>query len=116
MNSAEYFESVEGVGVLATAGTDGAVTAAVYARPRFISADQVAFVMAERLSHANVVANPRACYLFIEKGTVDRGRRLFLSRLREEKIQLGAGTQFLVTFRIDRELPLICTDDTGPTG
>ncbi|MBC8875369.1 MAG: hypothetical protein H8E44_38585 [Planctomycetes bacterium] len=57
MNLREYFENTKGVGVLATADSNGKVNAAIYARPHFLDPDDdetLTFIMAERLSHANV--------------------------------------------------------------
>ena len=125
MKLSEYFESAQGVGVLATADADGKVNAAVYARPFFLDPndeDTLAFIMADRLSHANVQANPHAAYLFIEAGPGYSGKRLSLSRVREEtdpdKIEAlrrrctaeeceEEKTRFLVYFHVDGIRPLI---------
>ena len=61
MNLKDYFENTKGVGVLATADADGKVNVAVYARPHFLDPeddDSPTFIMNERLSYANVQANP----------------------------------------------------------
>jgi hypothetical protein len=123
MDMAEYFESTEGVGVLATAGDAGEVDAAIYARPHFLDDQTVAFIMADRLSHRNVTANPHATYAFIERGEGYKGKRLYLTKTGEEtdpeRIEAirrrplpegcGAETQrrYLVSFRIDRVRPLV---------
>jgi hypothetical protein len=127
MKLSEYFENVKGVGVLATADVDGRVNVAVYARPHFLNPEDdksAAFIMNERLSYANVQANPRAAYLFIEKGEGYVGKRLALTKIGEEadaeKIQslrrrnlpdecYEDKTRHLVHFRIDGVRPLIGT-------
>lgn len=124
MDLREYFENAKGLGVLATASADGQVDLAVYARPHVLGEDTVAFIMAERLSHANLQSNPSAAYLFREDGEGYRGKRLYLTKLSEEtdpeklrslrRRRLPAGCprgesqlRFLVTFRIDRVRPLV---------
>jgi len=79
-----YFESTEGTGVLATADGDGRVDSAIYARPHVTGEEEVAFIMADRLSHRNLTQNPHACYLFREDGGGYHGKRLYLTKLREE--------------------------------
>ena len=81
--------------------------------------------MNKRLSHANVEANPHAAYLFIEEGGGYVGKRLVLTKTREEddpdKIQSlrrrnlpdqcdEGKTRYLVHFRIDGVRPLIETE------
>jgi hypothetical protein len=85
----------------------------------------VAFIMADRLCHANIQANPHASYLFIEEGEGYIGKRLSLMNVKEEtdpeKIQAlrrrnlpceceDGKAQFLVHFRVDGVRPLIGTD------
>ena len=128
MKLSEYFENAKGTGVLATADADGKVDAAIYARPHFLDPNDdetVAFIMADRLSQANVRANPHACYLFTEEGKDYLGKRLTLSMVKEEtdpekirsvrRRQLPCEceegtTRFLVYFRVDGVRPLIGTD------
>lgn len=123
MDLAEYFENAKGTGVLATAGAEGEVDGAIYARPHFLDDQTVAFIMADRLSHRNVTANPHAAYIFIERGDGFQGKRLHLTKIGEEtdaaKIaairrrplprECGVDDEprFLVTFRIDRVRPLV---------
>ncbi|MFO8012456.1 MAG: pyridoxamine 5'-phosphate oxidase family protein [Phycisphaerae bacterium] len=124
MNLKDYFENRQGLGVLATADAEGKVDVAVYARPHVTDDETVAFIMADRLSHANVQANPHAAYLFHEKGPGYEGVRLHLTKTGEEtsptKIQEvrrrttpdickgeEGAQRFLVTFRVDRVRPLI---------
>lgn len=70
MKLREYFEEAKGVGVLATADAAGKVNAAIYARPQFLDPDDdqtLVFIMADRLSHANVQANPSR-RVFVHRG------------------------------------------------
>jgi hypothetical protein len=127
MNVGQYFETSKGRGVLATADGDGNVDVAIYARPHVFDEATIAFVMRDRLSHANLQSNPHAAYLFIEEGVGYKGIRLFLTKVAEEKNterlfalrrkeyseknkagDHGDGVDlFLVTFKIDKVLPLI---------
>ena len=123
MNLADYFENIRGTGVLSTADKDGKVNAAVYSRPHFLEDDTIAMIMRDRLSHANLQSNPHAAYLFIEKGPGYQGKRLYLTKIREEEksellVKLKRrqltpeedaekGTMFLVIFTIDKILPLV---------
>ena len=123
MSLREYFENTSGTGVLATADGDGRVDAAIYSRPHILEDGTAAFIMHDRLTHANLAGNPRAAYLFIEDGRGYRGVRLFLTKVREEEEgelkkrlleetrapfdELLQGRTFAVVFRIDGELPLI---------
>ena len=85
MELSEYFESAQGIGVLATANGGGVVDTAVYSRPHFMEDGTLAFIMKERLSYANLMANPFASYLFIEAGSGYKGKRLYLRKVAEEK-------------------------------
>lgn len=120
MSLKEYFENTEGTGVLATADTKGKVDGAIYARPHFMEDGTLAFIMRDRLTHHNLQSNPHACYIFMEKGPGYKGKRLFLSKVREEEDSelleslrrrtspdTKAETKFLAFFSIDEELPLI---------
>ena len=123
MNLANYFENTQGTGVLSTADKDGKVNAAVYSRPHFLEDGTVAMIMRDRLSHANLQSNPYAAYLFIEKAPGYQGKRLYLTKIREEEksellVKLRRrqltpeedaekGTLFLVIFEIKKVLPLI---------
>jgi len=122
MHLSEYFDNTKGYGVLATADSSGKVNAALYARPHFFDETTIAFIMGGRLTHANLQENPHATYLFIQSGPGYSGKRLYLSKLREEinddliaticrrcdysmfKEKL---TRHVVFFRIDKVLPLI---------
>jgi len=116
----DYFDQKKGIGVLSTADSEGKVDAAIYARPHFMEDGTLAFIMRDRLSHHNLQSNPHATYLFKEEGSGYRGRRLFMTRVREEqntgqlqslrrrKAAYGNGEdRFLVFFKLDNELPLV---------
>jgi hypothetical protein len=124
MNLAAYFDNTKGYGVLATADASGKVNAAVYARPHFLDEDTIAFIMREKLTHANLQTNPYATYLFIQSGPGSSGKRLYLRKLREEtNDELVARicrrcdysmfkdrlTRHVVFFTIDKTLPLVGT-------
>ena len=80
--------------------------------------------MAEKLSHDNLKSNPHATYLYIEDGENYVGKRLYLTKIKEEMNTELINTlrrkkhyiahdeyykenKYLVTFRIDKVLPLI---------
>ena len=87
MDLVEYFEKTEGLGVLATADAQGNVDVAIYARPHVTDEGTVAFIMADRLSYRNLSGNPKAAYLFVEKGQGYKGKRLYLTKTGEESDQ-----------------------------
>ncbi|WP_319588591.1 pyridoxamine 5'-phosphate oxidase family protein [uncultured Desulfobulbus sp.] len=116
----EYFESIKGVGVLATADSKGKVDAAIYSRPHFLEEGTMAFIMRDRLTHHNLQSNPSATFLYIEDKARYSGKRLFLKKVREEnnpelikKIKRrtfsddNEALAFLVYFTLEKELPLI---------
>ena len=120
MKLEEYFDIKKGVGVLSTADSEGKVDAAIYARPHFMEDGSLAFIMRDRLSHHNLQSNPHAAYLFKEEGSGYTGKRLFLTRVREEQnTELleslkrrkspyrNGEDRHLVFFKLDRELPLV---------
>ncbi len=124
MKLSEYFENAKGRGVISTADSNGHLTAAVYARPHFMDEGTVAFIMADRLTHKNLESNPRAVYLFMESGEKYAGKRLYLTKTKEEKNSPLIDTirrrescpvdeeymkqnRFLVSFKVDNILPLI---------
>ncbi|MBN1392731.1 MAG: pyridoxamine 5'-phosphate oxidase family protein [Sedimentisphaerales bacterium] len=84
MDLAAYFENTKGTGILATTDLEGNVDAAIYARPYVIDEKTIAFSMLERLSFANIQVNPKAAYLFIERGEGYSGKRLYLKKTHEE--------------------------------
>jgi len=123
MNLSEYFDKADGFGVLATAGESGRVDAAIYGRPHFIDEETIAFIAADKLTHANLTENPHAVYIFKEAGHY-KGHRLYITKLREEKDsplidvirrkkypevegKYANTSKFLVYFHVDNVLPLI---------
>jgi hypothetical protein len=123
MSLSEYFKNTKGVGILATADSDGKVDAAVYARPHIMEDESIAFIMWNRLSYANLQSNPHAAYIFMEDGSGYKGKRLYLIKTREEEnrelIKELSSRSYdpdkedmnesrrLVYFNLDKELPLI---------
>jgi hypothetical protein len=80
--------------------------------------------MADRLTHKNLETNPHAVYLFMESGEKYVGKRLYLTKTKEEKNTPLIDTlrrrescpmdeaylkenRYLVHFKIDKVLPLI---------
>jgi hypothetical protein len=76
--------------------------------------------MRDRLTHHNIQSNPHATFMFIENGPGYKGKRLFMTKVREEqnpelikKIKRrkytddGEEPKFLVYFKLEKELPLI---------
>jgi hypothetical protein len=123
MKLSEYFEKREGVGVLATADAQGKVNAAIYGRPHFFDDETVAFISAEKLTHANLQSNPHATYLFKETERYE-GRRMYLTKIREEKNsplieeirrkkypevegKYKRDPKYLIYFHLDKVLPLL---------
>ncbi|MHC5083578.1 MAG: pyridoxamine 5'-phosphate oxidase family protein [Planctomycetota bacterium] len=84
MSLKEYFESTDGIGVLSTADADCNVDSAIYASPHFIEADAIALIMRPRQSYNNIQVNPKAAYLYVEKGPGYAGKRLTLKKTGEE--------------------------------
>lgn len=124
MKLSEYFEKKMGRGVIATADSEGKVGVAVYARPHFIDEKTVAFIMADRLMHKNLQSNPHAAYLFLESSDRYVGKRLYLTKIKEEKDSdlvnqlrrkgscpvdesYKQGQRFVLTFKVNKVLPLI---------
>jgi ribosomal protein L25 (general stress protein Ctc) len=115
-----YFETTQGTGVLATADAQGKVDAAVYSRPHVMEDGTLAFITRDRLTHHNLQSNPQATYLFIENVPGYQGKRLFMTKVREEQdpVKIKAlkrrqyadddlEQKFLVYFKVVQELPLI---------
>jgi hypothetical protein len=120
MEHKDYFENTKGMGILSTADNDGRVDAAIYARPHFMDDGTIALIMRDRLTHRNLKSNPHASYMFIEKGPGYKGKRFYLTKIREERdsdllqslrrrqsIDEKDESKFLVFFKIDRERPLV---------
>jgi hypothetical protein len=117
-----YFSNANGLGILSTADGQGKVDAAVYSRPHIFEDGTIAFIMRDRLTHSNLRSNPHAAYLFKENGPGYNGKRLFLTKISEEKesqrlYELRRRSypenkerrevKYLVFFRVDKALPLI---------
>ncbi len=127
MDLTEYFEKTEGLGVLSTADAEGKVNAAVYSRPHVSEGDTLAFIMPDRLTHHNLQSNPHAAFLFRENGPGYKGKRLYLTKVREDadpklvesirrkvypaEAEEKMGPKAVVFFRVDKELPLIGSGD-----
>ena len=121
MSLSDYFENVEGTGILATADSEGVVDAAIYARPHVIDEGTVAFIMNERLSYQNITSNPKAAYLFVEDTAGYKGKRLYLTKTKEDsdpeliasmrrrtkKCENDDSEKHLVFFSIDRIRALV---------
>lgn len=127
MDLKTYFETTKGFGILATSDKDGQVNTAVYSRPHIMDDGSVAFIMNDRLTHHNLTSNPKASYLFREGERGYAGKRLYLSKIGEERDsdllkQLKRrvyppekerqGPKYLVFFKLEKELPLIGTDES----
>lgn len=118
-----YFENTTGTGVLATVDAEGLLNQAIFARPHIMEDGTAAFIMPHRLTHKNLQESPHAAYLFMEKGPGYQGKRLSLTKVREEQDtellyslrrrtysqekEKQEGPRFLVFFRVDKILPLI---------
>lgn len=120
MKLMDYFADTQGVGVISTADASGVPNSAVYAKPHVFGKDSVGFIMRDRLTHANISANPYASYMFVENGQRTSGIRLVLKKSEEtsdnQRIeQLSRRTRldddqekrYLVTFTVTKLLPLI---------
>jgi hypothetical protein len=117
-----YFSETKGHGVLSTANDQGEVDAAMFASPHVMDDGSVAFIMQDRLTHANLLSNPHAAYLFIESdpagGKKWAGKRLFLRMIDEEcdterlyamrrhARDPGQKVRYLVFFEVTKVLPL----------
>ncbi len=124
MKLSEYFEKTKGRGVLAAADSEGKTAIAVYAKPHFITERAVAFIMADRLIHKSLESNSHAAYLFMESKEKYVGKRLYLTKMKEEEnsdlinkirrkdvcpVDEGykKGKRYLVYFKVDKVLPLV---------
>jgi hypothetical protein len=84
MDLAVYFENVKGTGILATSDSQGNVDAAVYNKPYVLDEQTIAFSMLRRMTYLNIQSNPKACFVFLEKGEGCHGFRLYLTKQKEE--------------------------------
>jgi hypothetical protein len=89
--------------------------------------NSVAFIMPNRLTHSNLQSNPQAAYLFLEAGPGYKGKRLYLTKIREEQDtdllyalrrrtypaekEKAEGPRFLVFFQVDQVLPVVGAGD-----
>jgi hypothetical protein len=80
----------------------------------------IAMIMRDRLTHYNLQSNPHATYLFMEDGPGYKGKRLFLTKVKEEQDSEllyslrrrqykddKEEAKFLVFFELEKELPLV---------
>ncbi len=123
MDLKEYFEKVKGIGVIATADSQGKVNAAIFSRPHVMEDGTIAFIMPERLTYHNLQSNPHAAYLFKEDGEGWKGVRLHLKKVKEEKdtellrslkrrrYEGDEEGRHLVFFQVEKVLPLIGPGD-----
>jgi hypothetical protein len=128
MDLKAYFDQAKGHGVLATADASGRVNLAIFARPHVMEDNSLAFIMPHRLTHNNLGSNPQAAFLFLEAGPGYKGKRLYLTKIREEQDtdllyslrrksyseekEKKEGPRFLVFFRVDQVLPVVGAGDS----
>jgi hypothetical protein len=84
MTLAELFEG-NGLGVMATAGADGAVNTAIYARPHVLNETTLVWGMTEGRSFRNLAQTPKAAFLFKMDKPGYQGVRLALELIRTEE-------------------------------
>ena len=125
MNLKDYFSEKSGFGVISTSDDKGAVNSAVYAKPHVTGSNSIAFIMRDKLTRANVQRNPQASYLFVEHEHGFHGVRLSLTMTGEEqdkekiaalsrRSSAGEGGEedrYLVSFRVDKALVLIGSEE-----
>lgn len=122
MELKNYFENTKGFGVLSTADNNGKVNSAIYSRPHVMEDGSLAFIMRDRLTHKNTESNPYAVYLFREDGPGYNGKRLYLTKIREEQDSNlidslsrrsyssdkdRRESRFLVYYKLEKELLLV---------
>ena len=113
-----------GVGVISTSNRKGEVNSAVYAKPHVVDKNQVAFIMRDKRTRANLHENTKANYLFTEHEHSFKGVRLYLTMTGEEQdkeaiaalsrraaADEGENDRFLVSFSVDKALALIGDDE-----
>ncbi len=124
MNLGEYFDKVKGYGIMATADAEGNVNTAALSRPTVMEDGTVAFLMSGHLTHHYLQSNPHASYYFVEHGKSYGGKRLYLTKVREEEnnlelieslrkkrypiftIKYDNESKYVVFFKVDKVLPL----------
>ncbi len=130
MNLQEYFENTKGIGVLSTADGEGRVNSAIYARPHAMDDGTLAFIMPDRLTHHNLQSNPHAAYLFRENEPGYKGKRIHLTKVREEtnselvhsqrrkfcppEVEEKEELCSIVFFEVDKVMPLIGPGELEP--
>ncbi len=129
MDAKEYFSNTNGKGFLATSNRRGEVNIAIYSRPQVQPDGTFVFGMTDRLTHTNLQEDTKAVYAFAEEKGYN-GRRFYLHKTKEETSGAlldqirdmtdkyaypGAGKQvkFVVHFKVDQELPLVCEKCSG---
>jgi len=129
MDTNEYFNNTYGKGFLATSNAKGEVNIAMYSRPLVQENGQFVFGMTDRLTHANLQENSKAVYAYTEAHSVG-GRRFYLNKTKEDNtgplleqirhmtdqcLHPGAGklVKYIVHFKVNKELPMICEICTG---
>jgi hypothetical protein len=131
MKLKDYFEETKGLSILSTADGQGRVTTAIYSAPRVREDNTIAFIMRERLTYQNLLANPHAAFMFVEKNAGYQGVRLFLEKMREDndpeviarmtrrnltpEEDREKGPKHLVIFRVEKILPLIGAGESHVT-
>lgn len=127
----EMFNRHNRIGVLATAGKDGAVNTAVFGSPRMIDDETIIMAIGENRTYRYLQENPRASFIVVEPGDEMpqwRGARLYLEvasfeRFGElldsfrEKIRKTAGSaaadsiRAAIRFKITDVRPLVASGD-----
>jgi hypothetical protein len=123
MKLADYFKTRAGICILSTADSSGKVATAIYSSPRVLEDGTVCFIMRERLSYMNLIENPHAACMYVERGSGYQGIRLMLTKLREDndpeliarmtrrnltpEEDKAKGPKHLIIFSVDKILPLI---------
>jgi len=85
MDLSELFKS-NGFGVMATAGADGSVNTAVYARPHVVNGTTLVWGMTEGRTFRNIKENPQASFLFKTSLPGYVGVRIALELIRTEEV------------------------------
>ncbi len=127
MSLTEYFEENQGVGVLSTADAEGRVNAAIYSRPHIMDEGTLASIMPDSLAHHNLNSTLHAAYLFRENEPGYKGKRVYPTKVREEKdaelirslrrkvhppeVEQKGGSRSIVFFTIGKVLPLVGTGE-----
>lgn len=85
MDLSGLFKS-SGFGVMATAGADGTVNTAVYARPHVVNGTTLVWGMTEGRTFRNIRENPQASFLFKTELPGYIGVRVALELIRTEEV------------------------------